>query len=290
MTCKAAEAATQPKAQLTTNRGEDEPVRVEQLNCAVMRPVGIRPLVAHVFLVDPEDGSGLTLVDTGFGTEDLAEPTHRLGLARHMLRPDRDPEHTAAHQLTARGHCAEDVAHIVLTHLDLDHVGGLSDFPDAQVHTTAAEHEAALVDLRPRDKTRYRPVQFNHEPHFVLHPGRGDRWRGNLTGHEVVPGVTLVPLPGHSRGHGAVAVQTKDGLLVHAGDASFDGSSFADHSPSGKPLKPLRSLRLFEQIAAHDRSAIAANHAALRFLNAEPDVTVVNAHDPRLLPPGIRPE
>lgn len=260
-------------------------MRVDHLNCALMRPVGMKPLIAHVFLVDPGNGSGLVLVDTGFGTDDLRAPTQRLGLARHLLRPDRDPAHTAVHQLRERGHDVTDVAHIVLTHLDLDHVGGLSDFPDAHVHTTAAEHEAAIVDLHPSDKTRYRPIQFAHEPHFVLHPGRGDRWRDELTGHQIVPGVTLVPMPGHSRGHAAVAVQTSDrGLLVHAGDASFDASAFADETDEGTPLRRSPALRLFEKIAADDRTLIARNHQTLRELHRQSDVAVVNAHDPRLFP------
>ncbi len=45
--------------------------------------------------------------------------------------------------------------HIVLTHLDVDHAGGLPDFPDARVHVFAREHETMLDPPR-RERRRYR--------------------------------------------------------------------------------------------------------------------------------------
>ena len=75
-----------------------------------MRPLGSKPFVAHVFLVDPGDGSGLILVDTGFGMADVANPKHRLGLSRFFLRPDLDVQHTAVQQLASRGIDPGDVA------------------------------------------------------------------------------------------------------------------------------------------------------------------------------------
>lgn len=40
-----------------------------------------------------------------------------------------------------------------------------------------------------------------------------------LTG--LPPEILALPLPGHSRGHAAIAVDTGHGWLVHAGDAYF---------------------------------------------------------------------
>ncbi len=159
-------------------------MRVEHLRAAVMNPLPLPGLPAHVFLLHTDDG--LVLVDTGFGTADVTDPARRFGPIRHLLRPDGDPDRTVLHQLRARGLDASDVAHVVLTHLDLDHAGGLSDFPDAAVHTTADEHAAAVTDPDLLDRTRYRPQQLEHGPRFVLHAGRGDEWRYGLTGHEVL--------------------------------------------------------------------------------------------------------
>jgi glyoxylase-like metal-dependent hydrolase (beta-lactamase superfamily II) len=255
-------------------------MRVEHLRAAVMNPLTLPGLPAHVFLLHTDDG--LVLVDTGFGTADVADPAGRLGPVRHVLRPDLDQRRTVLAQLQDRGHTAADVTHVVLTHLDLDHAGGLSDFPHATVHTTADEHAAAVTDPDLLDRNRYRPVQLAHGPRFRLHEGRGDEWRYGLTGHEVLPGVVLVPMPGHSRGHAAVAVETTDGVVLHAGDAVFDASHVSDTTPHGRPLAPSRTVRAFEQTVGRDRRRIRANHRELRRLASLPGVLVVPAHDRRV--------
>jgi glyoxylase-like metal-dependent hydrolase (beta-lactamase superfamily II) len=257
-------------------------VRVRHLTCALMNPPSMPGLVAHVLACETDEG--VVLVDTGFGLDDHRHPAKRLGPTRHLLRPVADDALTAVRQLEAWGHTPSDVTHIVLTHLDLDHAGGLSDFPDALVHTTADEHAAAVTDPDFLDRRRYRPAQLAHGPHLRTYAGPGDPWREGLTGHEVLPGITLVPMPGHSRGHAAVAVDAGErGLLLHAGDAVFDASSYAESTPAGRPLTPMRRLRAFEQVVGRDRAAIRRNHATLRVLDATDGVTVIPAHDHRVL-------
>lgn len=256
-------------------------MRVHHLSCGSFAAPVAGHLVCHVLLCESDDG--LVLVDTGLGLDDYADPATRIGPSRHLLRPVMDPSAAAVLQLQARGFAAADVRHVVLTHLDFDHAGGLSDFPHATVHTTADEHAAAVTAPDALDRRRYRPVQWAHRPDWRLHTGRGDVWREGLTGHEVLPGITLVPMPGHSRGHAAVAVDAGErGLVVHAGDAAFDASSYADRTPSGRALTPVRTLRAFEQVVGRDRAAIARNHRTLRRLDADPGVTVVPAHDARV--------
>ena len=118
-----------------------------------MRPLGgrfidgepgrLRParLVCHCLLL--ETPGGLVLVDTGFGQRDIADPGPSLGAFRRMIRPVLDLEETAARQVVRLGFAVQDVRHVVLTHLDLDHAGGLPDFPHARVHVLAAEHAVA---------------------------------------------------------------------------------------------------------------------------------------------------
>jgi glyoxylase-like metal-dependent hydrolase (beta-lactamase superfamily II) len=90
-------------------------------------------------------------------------------------------------------------------------------------------------------------------------------------------------MPGHTKGHAAVAVDAGDrGLLFHAGDAVFDASSYANESPSGKPLGKVGKLRMFEKAMAYDRKKLVVNHATLSRLNTEDGVTVFNAHDKRI--------
>ncbi|MEO9138300.1 MAG: MBL fold metallo-hydrolase, partial [Jatrophihabitans sp.] len=151
-------------------------MRVHHLNCGTMTPRVVGRLEAHVLLCESDDG--LVLVDSGFGLDDIADPAGRLGPVRHLLQAALDPTETAAHQVNALGFDVADVQHIVLTHLDLDHVGGISDFPDAVIHTTAAEHRAAMVSPGLREKQRYRPAQWAHGPMMHTYDGPGEPWHG----------------------------------------------------------------------------------------------------------------
>jgi glyoxylase-like metal-dependent hydrolase (beta-lactamase superfamily II) len=88
-------------------------------------------------------------------------------------------------------------------------------------------------------------------------------------------------LPGHTRGHAAVAVDAGErGWIVHAGDAVFDRSSIAGPTDSAQDRAKRRAILAFEQVVAQDRSAIAGNHRRLAELARASDVLVVPAHDP----------
>src|SRR5215471_16452520 len=139
-------------------------MKVHHLNCGTMR-VPTAPVVSHVLLI--ETSNGLTLVDSGFGMDDIADPARRIGPARHLTRPALNPAETAARQVERLGFRRDDVRHIILTHLDVDHTGGLSDFPQAEVHVTTAEVTGAIRSPSLREKMRYRPAQWAHHPKIV---------------------------------------------------------------------------------------------------------------------------
>lgn len=252
-------------------------MRVHSLDCGTMLPRLVGRLVCHVLLCETDDG--LVLVDSGFGTADLTDRRRRLGAVRRVLRPTYEPAGTALRQVQALGFAAQDVRHIVLTHLDLDHAGGLSDFPGALVHTTAAEHTAAVVSPGVAERARYHPAQWSHGPRWQTYDRPGETWNGFAAAHPLEgldARFALVPMAGHSRGHAAVAVQTAAGWLLHAGDAAFDRSSV-------EPAAPRRALLAFEQVVAVDRRAVRDNHRRLAELQAGGTAEVITAHDPVLL-------
>jgi glyoxylase-like metal-dependent hydrolase (beta-lactamase superfamily II) len=242
-----------------------------------MRPLLAPAVVAHVLLV--ERPGGLLLVDTGFGTSDLADP-HRLGHPfLTMMRPMLSPTETAVAQVRALGFEPDDVTDIALTHLDLDHAGGLGDFPRARVHINDLEYDAATLP-RLRERGRYVAGQWAHGPHWVKHREATDDWMGFPAVTALDDDVVLVPLIGHSRGHTGVAVRRADGhWLLHAGDAFFDGRQVRT------PPSCHRGLAAFQLLVAADNKARRENTERLRELVAtrSTGVTVFCAHDRRQL-------
>src|SRR3954465_4913802 len=157
--------------------------RIEPWRCATMaRPAaripGLLPreLVAHCLVVEQPDG--LVVVDTGFGTDDVREQGKRLGRPFVLaIGAPFDQAATMLAQLGRLGYSPGDVRDIVVTHLDLDHAGGLSDFPEARVHVHATELQAARHPTF-REKQRYIQAHWAHGPTWVEHSEGGDDWFG----------------------------------------------------------------------------------------------------------------
>lgn len=117
-------------------------------------------LSCHCLLI--EHDSGLVLVDTGLGLEDVRHPRERLsGLFLNLIKPDFREELTAIRQIERLGYDPKDVRHILLSHLDFDHAGGLDDFPHATVHLMRAERDYAVMQKTWLDRQRFRPQQWS---------------------------------------------------------------------------------------------------------------------------------
>jgi glyoxylase-like metal-dependent hydrolase (beta-lactamase superfamily II) len=252
-------------------------MKVHHLNCGTML-MATAPMVCHVLLIETD--SGLVLVDSGFGTHDCDNPK-RVGPTRHMVRAILRHEETVAHQIERLGFTRDDVRHIVITHMDMDHAGGLSDFPAAQIHLTSAEALGAIRAPSRQEQIRYRFAQWAHKPHIVEHDPHGEKWRGFAAANELTdisPGIALVSLPGHTRGHACVAVDAGHRWVLHAGDAFYHYGTL-----DGTPVP--RALTAMESLVAFDRKTVLANHARLAELyqRKDPDLLIVCAHDPTLL-------
>ena len=254
---------------------------VHHLNCASIQGLSIlgQHLVCHVLLI--ETASGLVLVDTGLGTSDYAAISSRLGVgfARGYARPKVDPSLAAIRQIEALGHDPRDVRHIVQTHLDLDHVGGLSDFPWAKVHVHATELKAALARSGPKARGRYRPRMWEHDPQWVTYRTGGDPWFGFESVRELegLPAeILMVPLFGHTHGHVGVALDTVDGWLLAAGDAYFDAREVKQPRRRCAP-----GPALFQLVVTTEYRTRRRNQDRLRAFAAEhPEVAMYAAHNP----------
>jgi glyoxylase-like metal-dependent hydrolase (beta-lactamase superfamily II) len=258
---------------------------IHHLSCGTMCPrAGSRlglvdrdpgHLVARCALI--EDASGLILIDTGFGTRDVATPG-RLGPARFLLCPRLEPAATAFAQIRALGYDPGDVRHILVTHLDLDHAGGLADFPNAEVHLHAAELD--VVRRRPlAARLRYRFGQWDHGPRWTEHAEVGEPWYGFervklIDGLEVE--IAMIPLFGHTAGHSGYAIRSGDRWLLHAGDAYLRQGEIASPPRSTPALGVYHALNSDDGARRHENAerlaALARDH--------HDSVTIFCSHDP----------
>jgi glyoxylase-like metal-dependent hydrolase (beta-lactamase superfamily II) len=266
-------------------------MRIHHLNCGTDCPFGgavfdgrskgpLGHLVCHCLLIET-DSSGLVLVDTGYGLRDVQHPFPRISRPFAMMLNIRlREEETALRQIERLGYSARDVRHIVITHLDFDHAGGIEDFPDAVVHLTRAEHET----FRTRRqgfvmRERYRPMQVDEVRNWRTYDPRGERWFGfgavrQLDG--LPPEILLIPLRGHTYGHAGVAIDGPDGWLLHAGDAYFYRDEVRRPDRRCTP-----GLRFYQNLMEVDRAARLANQARLRELSCDTGagVRLICAHD-----------
>ena len=258
-------------------------MKIYHLQCGVIKGLTYQNehLICHCLLIET-DNNGLVLVDTGLGYQDLINPQPRFGFGfSHVYaKPERDTYLSAVEQVKKLGFDPEDVKNIVLTHMDLDHVGGLVDFPNAKIHAHDVEYQTAINERNGlKTKMRYPKPFFAHNPKFITYTEQGDSWKGfdaiqQLEG--LPPEILLIPTAGHSRGHTAVAVQTETGWMVHAGDTYFDPAEFTQPNGIAKP-----GLALFEWVNQWDKQKRINNqHRLYDLLQNNPDVEMFCAHNP----------
>jgi glyoxylase-like metal-dependent hydrolase (beta-lactamase superfamily II) len=206
-------------------------MEIHHLNCGTIHGIGFPPKdgrggflkrgrgVIHCLLVDT--GAGLALVDTGWGIRDYTDPSPTVRLFTRAIGCPCDPRETAIRQVEALGYDPVEVQHILMTHMHLDHAGGLPDFPWATVHLLADELEGCL---RPRTLMEWGACRREHRAHgprWQPHRVEGDRWFGLDCTPPIRVGeaeFVMIPFPGHTRGTCAVALRLGARWLVHCGD------------------------------------------------------------------------
>ena len=251
-------------------------MRIHHLNCATLCPLAVPEMVCHCLLV--ETGSELALIDAGFGTGDVDRTRERLGsLLPRLLRPRLDRSETAIEQVRKLGFDPKDVRHVILTHLDVDHVGGVSDFPWARVHVTRDEFRGAFESSSAAERARFKRVAWARDLTFSTYAPSGEPWFDFQCVRELegLPAeLLLVPLPGHTRGHAGVAVQLADRWLLHCGDGYFYHAEM-----QVEPRRPW-ALALFQRFCVDDTTRRSNQERLRRLVQSHGDeVEVFCAHD-----------
>ena len=264
--------------------------RVHHINCGTMCPAARRfingdgsafsagRLICHVLLIEGADG--LTLVDTGFGSDDVRNAKQMDRFFKLLTRPRLELAETAVSRVKELGFDPADVRNIVMTHLDIDHSGGLPDFPKAQVHVWATELQTMRnPPLRERQRYSISTSHWAHGPDWVEHDEAGDDWFGfesvrvlGDSGAEIL----LIPLPGHTLGHTAVALREGERWLMHCGDAYFYRGDIET------PRRCPPGLRTFQSLVQANSKLRHQNQERLRELarTRSGEVTLICSHDP----------
>ncbi|HXW27105.1 MAG TPA: N-acyl homoserine lactonase family protein [Xanthobacteraceae bacterium] len=212
-----------------------------------------------------EHPEGVIVVDTG-------EAAHLKSLPRWhpyfrlAVRFDIEPEQEVGAQLRGLGIDARDVKLVVLTHMHIDHDGGLAHFRHSRIFASGGELSRAsgvrgslLGYLPSRWPTWFDPEPMDWQPsaygpftHSARLSAAGD--------------VIAVRTPGHTPSHLSVIVNDGDTLIVLAGDASYLEATMVSGTVDG--ISP-------------DESVAKATLARIRRLCAGHPTVYLPTHDPK---------
>ena len=177
-------------------------------------------LPTYVWVIDHPEG--VIVVDTGQGTHlvETAMSLHPYLRWEVTFRIERDEE--IGPQLRALGVRPGDVRRVVLTHLHVDHDGGLAHFPDSEILVSRGELRTASGwrgrvggYLPNRWPSWFSPVPLDLPPE-AFGPFAASR---RLT---AAGDVIAVGTPGHTANHLSVLVEDEGITYVLAGDSSYD--------------------------------------------------------------------
>lgn len=259
--------------------------KIHHLNCGSFCPYcaplfgqnGLKAqLVCHCLLIETD--KGLVLIDTGLGMQDYLHTQKRLGsIISKFGSIQNNFDLTAIAQIQNLGFKASDVKHILVTHLDFDHAGGISDFPNATIHILSSEFNATQ-NLSLKNKIRYKPEQFKQHRYWnFIEPEFGDYWYNlsKVQGFKIFQDeILMIPLLGHTEGHCGIAVKQKNNWLLFCGDAYYS------HRQLDPKIK-LSTLEITERLLATDNFQRIQSLRNIQTLAiTQPEIEIMCAHDP----------
>lgn len=173
-------------------------------------------------------------------------------------------------RLAAAGIALESVTDVIITHMHMDHVGGLLVAgvkerlrPDVRIHVCATEVEFWISpDFSQTVMPKPVPNVLRATATSFYNEYR-DRLRIFKDSHEVAPGVVVRMTGGHTPGHSVVDLVSGDERLTFAGDAVFPVGFDHPEWHNGFEHDPEESarvrMRLFQELA-QNRGLLVAAH------------------------------
>ena len=171
-------------------------------------------------------GAKTVLVDTGPCDKDWACRYHR--------PIEKNSSQNITNALKGLGLAAQDIDLVIFSHLHWDHCFNLEHFSNAKFFVQRDEMEYAISPL-PFDKKPYEVGLPGVQPPWMTVFGKTIVLDGD---EEIIPGVSVISLPGHTPGSQGVLVDTYEGPWIIAGDnvpfyENWEGDDTLKHIPSG---------------------------------------------------------
>jgi len=192
-----------------------------RLDCGFIHPTGLH-VQANTYVILLETNSGWVMIDSGYGIHDFEHPSLVTRVFTSFVHTPRDPDFCVINQLPKFNIDPHDVKHIILTHMHLDHAGGISDFPWATIHVFEQELKAANHHLG-KLGIGYNARQWKNHSFWQTYTHTNDEWFGMpaIQLAEFSPEIFLIPSPGHTLGHCMVAFKNENKWILQTGSAGY---------------------------------------------------------------------
>ena len=191
------------------------------------------PVTAYLI----EHPKGLILVDTGWDTAVRTNARKYEGFFNYFASPGFLPEGEGiVDQLSLFGYRTSDLDYCILTHMDIDHAGGIGHIANAKHSLCSAAEWTAAGKNNPRYLKRLwknmRIETFPDTEYDLLGDGT----------------VTLIPMHGHSAGMTAVKVSNGSDYLIIAGDCGYGRPSWEEQILPGVEWNRKEAKRSLEKL------------------------------------------
>lgn len=171
-----------------------------------------------------EHDKGLVLFDTGCHPKIMDDIVGYWGEFWKFAEVKFSPAETLDKQIKGLGYKLDDVKYVILSHLHMDHTGGMSLFPNAKFLVGSNEIRFAYwAD----------PIQ---RPFFIMDdlvPARGFSWLEVDQDYDIFGdgSVQMLKTPGHTPGESTLLVTLPSRKFVLTGDTVHTRADLADEKP-----------------------------------------------------------